>query len=61
MTDEHTSPSAIEQRLLSALQVAQGRRTRNRRRQDQRKGHWLSSFSRFGVERHHLAETDVTR
>ena len=56
-----TSSGTVEHRLLDALQSARSRRERNLRRQEQRKSRWLASFSRFGLDRHHLSETRPQR
>lgn len=47
-----------ESRLLDALHAARSRRERARRREEQRKSRWLSSFSKFGLDRHHLSEAE---
>lgn len=57
MTREQTTGISGEARLIEALDGARVRRARSRRRQEQRKSRWLSSFSRFGLDRHHLSET----
>jgi hypothetical protein len=61
MTSEHSTGISVEARLLEALNGAQARRARSRRREEQRKSRWLSSFSKFGLDRHHLSETQSER
>jgi hypothetical protein len=61
MTSERTTGISVEARLLEALHGARARRARSLRRQEQRKSHWLSSFSKFGLDRHHLSETQSER
>ncbi len=61
MTTEQTTGIAVEARLLDALHGARTRRARSLRRQEQRKSRWLSSFSKFGLDRHHLSETQLER
>ena len=61
MTSEQTTGISVETRLLEALHGARTRRARSLRRQEQRKSRWLSSFSRFGLDRHHLSETQSDR
>jgi len=57
MTSEQTVVTSVEARLLDALRAARARRERARQREVQRNSHWLSSFSKFGLDRHHLSET----
>ena len=57
LTTNGASSDPVEHRLLDALQSSRSRRERNLRRQEQRKSRWLASFSRFGLDRHHLSET----
>jgi hypothetical protein len=57
MTSEKSTAVSVESRLLEALHGARIRRQRVRRRGEQRKARWLSSFSKFGLERHHLSES----
>jgi hypothetical protein len=61
MTGEQTTEISVEARLLEALDGARTRRARSLRRQEQRKSRWLSSFSKFGLDRHHLSETQSER
>jgi hypothetical protein len=61
MTSEQTTDLSVETRLLEALRGARTRRARSLRRQEQRKSRWLSSFSKFGLDRHHLSETQSER
>lgn len=61
MTSEQTTGISGEARLLDALRGGRTRRARSLRRQEQRKSRWLSSFSRFGLDRHHLSETQSER
>jgi hypothetical protein len=61
MTSEQTSGMSVETRLLDALHGARARRARTLRRQEQRKSRWLTSFSKFGLDRHHLSETQSER
>jgi hypothetical protein len=56
-TNDLALTGSLERRLLDALHAARVRRERSRRRQEQRKSHWLSSFSTLGLERHHASET----
>jgi hypothetical protein len=53
----HENRASVERRLLDALQAAGARRQRQLLRQEQRKSHWLSSFARFDLDRHHRSET----
>jgi hypothetical protein len=56
MTSEQIDIETVEHRLLDALQGARSRRERQLRRQEQRKSRWLTSFSKFGLDRHHASE-----
>jgi hypothetical protein len=56
MTSDQILTSSLERRLADALHAAQARREQQRRRETRRKAHWLSSFSRYELERHHLTE-----
>jgi hypothetical protein len=56
MTSDQILTSSLERRLADALHAAQGRREQQRRRETRRKSRWLSSFSRYELERHHLTE-----
>jgi hypothetical protein len=58
MTSEKIAIVSGESRLLDALHAARMRRERARRREEQRKSHWLSSFSKIGLERHHPSEAE---
>jgi hypothetical protein len=57
MSNQQTTGISGEARLVEALDGARVRRARSRRRQEQRKSRWLSSFAKFGLDRHHLSET----
>jgi hypothetical protein len=50
---------SVEDRLADALHAAGVRREQQRRRQEFRKSHWLTSFSKFELERHHRSETQA--
>jgi hypothetical protein len=52
---------SLERRLLDGLHAAQVRRERSRRRQEQRKSRWLSSFAALELERHHASESQFAR
>ena len=56
MTSEQILTSSLERRLADALHAAQARREQQRRRETRRKSHWLSSFAKYELERHHLTE-----
>jgi hypothetical protein len=56
MTSEQILTPSLERRLADALHAAQARREQQRRREMRRKSRWLSSFSKYELERHHLAE-----
>jgi hypothetical protein len=56
MTSEQFLTSSLDRRLADALHAAQARREQQRRRETRRKFRWLSSFSRYELERHHFTE-----
>jgi hypothetical protein len=56
MHNGHDNRASVERRLLDALQAAGARRQRELLRQEHRKSHWLSSFARFDLDRHHRSE-----
>ena len=60
MTSEQILTSSLERRLADALHAAQARREQQRRREMRRKSRWLSSFSKYELERHHLTELRST-